>query len=162
MPETPQTLKSAITELAHAVERTVLYFDKLDPTNVPALLDAYRAIHEQAELLDNLNKIIAEVKRKTSYETIPKIFESMGIDSIKSKGRNYIVGVRLNASIPFDKREKGFEWLKANGLDSLIASTVNRKSLSSAVTQYIEANAVEPPEDCMTVFKQAYTSIRKA
>lgn len=85
----------------------------------------------------------------------------MGIDSIKSKGRNFIVGVRLNASIPLDKRESGFKWLRENGLDSLIAPAVNSKSLSSAITQYIEANAIEPPEDAMTVHKQKYTSVRK-
>lgn len=161
MSESP-TLKSAISELQKAVEKTALFFETLDPTNVPLLLDSYRAIHEQAELLDNLNKTVAEIKRKLSYETIPAQFEAMGIDSIKSKGRNYIVGVRLNASIPLEKRDAGYQWLRDNGLDSLITPTVNSKSLSSAVTQYIEANAIEPPENAMTVHKQTYTAIRKA
>lgn len=162
MTDKPSTLHSAINDLQKAVERTVAYFEQLDVTNVPVLLEAFRTIHENAELLDALNTIISGIKRKTSYETIPSVFESMGIDSIKSKGRNFIVGTRLNASIPLDKRELGFKWLRENGYESLIAPTVNPKSLSSAVAQYIESTAKEPPEEAMTVYKQTYTQIRKA
>lgn len=162
MTEKSATLHSAINDLQKAVERTVVYFDTLDVTNVPMLLEAFKAIHENAELLDTLNTIIAGIKRKVSYETIPSVFESMGIDSIKSKGRNFIVGTRLNASIPLDKRELGFKWLRENGYESLIAPTVNPKSLSSAVAQYIETTATEPPDEAMTVHKQRYTQIRKA
>lgn len=161
MPDTPN-LKEAINQLQKAVEKTAVFFESLDPTNVPLLLDSYRAIHEQADLLDNLNKITQEIKRRLSYETIPAQFESMGIDSIKSKGRLYSIGVRLNASIPLDKRDAGYQWLRDNGLDSLITPTVNSKSLSSAVTKYIEANGLEPSEECMTVHKQTYTAIRKS
>src|SRR5882757_7622422 len=114
MSEQPEKLRDAINGLQKAVERTVSYFEALDTSNVPLLLEAYRAIHENAELLDTLNKIINGIKQKTSYETIPKVFESMGYDSVKSKGRNFIVGVRLNASIPLDKRESGFKWLREN------------------------------------------------
>jgi len=161
MSEKQPTLGETIKILSQAVERTVLYFDKIDSTNLPELLDAFRLLRENEEQLSTLHDALKQIKDKLSHETIPDIFESMGIDSIKAKGRNFILGTSFYASIPIDKREAGFQWLKDNRLGELITPTVNAKSLSSAVKAYIEASGQQPPEEAMSTHIKRNISVRK-
>jgi len=158
---TEPTLPDALKLLAKASKSILAEAEKLDKSNIPELLAFYKRVYDGENILDDLHKIISGVKDKLSYETIPDTFESMGVDSIKGKGGNFIVGTRFNASIPFPKREAGYAWLRENGFSALITPTVNSKSLSSAIKEHIETTAVEPPEDCITIHRQRYTTIRK-
>lgn len=154
-------IKDALKALGNALKEVLGQRDTLDKSNIPELLDFYKLVYDSENTLDEYHKILSGIKDRFSYETIPDTFESMGIDSIKGKGGNFIVGTRFNASIPFDKREAGFKWLRENGLAALIAPTVNAKSLSSAIKEHIETTAIEPPEECMSIHRQRYTTIRK-
>ena len=154
-------LKDALQALGKFLKGVVGAQNSLDKSNIPELLEFYKLIYDSEHILDDLHKVLSSMKDKLSYETIPDTFESMGIDSIKAKGGNFIVGTRFNASIPLDKREAGYKWLRDNGLGALITPTVNAKSLSSAIKEHIETTAIEPPDDCMSIHRQKYTTIRK-
>lgn len=155
------TLKQGLAALQVAIRGMVAERDALDKSNINEILEFYKKIYDSEAILDDLHKILSGVKENYSYEVIPDLFESMEIDSIKRKSGNFIVGSRFNASIPFDKREAGYKWLRDNNLGALITPTVNAKSLSSAIKEHIETTAIEPPEDCIKIHRQKYTSIRK-
>ena len=158
---TEPTLKDALQALNKSIQRIAAAHNNLDKSNIPDLLDFYKQVYDSENILDGLHKTLSGVKDRLSYETIPDTFESMGIDAVKAKNGNFIVGTRFNASIPFDKREAGYQWLRNNGLGALITPTVNAKSLSSAIKEHIETTAIEPPDDCMSIHRQRYTTIRK-
>lgn len=155
-------LKQALVALQASIKEVLDARDKLDKSNIPDLLEFYRNIYECEDTLGELHKILKEVKDNFSKSVIPDTFESMGLDSIKSKGKTFFIGTRFNCSIPHDKREAGFPWLRENNLGALITDTVNARSLSSAIKELIETTGVEPPEDCITIHREKYTTMRKA
>lgn len=157
------TLSAALKQLESAVLDTVEFFQKIDYSDLPTLLKAFKQIHEAEGALKDQYEIIRSIYEKLSYEKVPDVLEANGFDSVKANGRNYIVSVRINASIPAEQRESGFKWLRdVAKTPELIVPAVNPKSLSSFVKSYFEANAEWPPEDAIKVHKQKYTSTRKA
>ena len=152
----------AIEGVGEAIDTAMQYFATIEPDDVPKLLRAFKALKEHKEELENWVEVLSKFFNQLSYEVIPSAFERVGVDSIKLAGRNFVVGVRFNASIPQEKRTEGFKWLEEHGLGSLIQPTVNAKSLSSALSSYIEEHAEEPPQEGFSIHKQKYTSVRKA
>ena len=159
--ETPK-LKDAVKSLTDAIDGAMKHFATIAEDDVPALLKSFKALKEHKEELDELQTALSSFYNRLSYEIIPSTFERLEYDSVKVSGRNFVVGSRLNASIPQDKRQEGFKWLEEHGLGSLIQPNVNPKSLSSAILSYFEEHAEEPPKEAITIHRQKYTSVRKA
>ena len=89
-------------------------------------------------------------------------FKNNNVDSLTTAGKKFSLNVKMRASIPLDKQEKGFAWLIANGYAPLIKEAVNSQSLSSAINGYFEAEAKLPPDDAIRIYNQESISIRKA
>lgn len=155
-----KSLRETIKDLSAAVSKTSDYFSQLDPTDLPNLLKSFKLLRDNRDSLKTCYELIEMLYKKCSEETIPNSFESMGFDSVKAHGKNFIVNTQLMANIPSEMREKGFEWLKENGLDGLIQNAVNAKSLSSAIKLYFENTAKLPPEDAIKTYQKRYTSIK--
>lgn len=156
-------LSDALKLLDKAVVDTALFFEKLDYSNLPAVLKAFRVIKELNDKLKENAEIINSIYEKMSYEKVPEVLEANGLESAKSDGRNFIKSVRINASIPAEFKEAAHTWIRdVAKVPELIQPNVNPKSLSSFVKQYFEANAQWPPEEIITVHKKPYISIRKA
>ena len=155
------SLKDTLIQLEKLVVSGALEFDSIGKNDIPTLLKFYKTLSEEFAALEKITEIVGNLKQKLSYETIPDAFENVGYDSVKLLGRNFIVGVRLNATIPLEMRDSGYKWLREVKLDNLILPTVNPKALSSAVKSYIEETGFEPPNDAVKIHKQKYTSIRK-
>lgn len=158
---TQVTIKHAILTLSDAVPSVLKRFEEVKD-NIAELLKFYRQLRDANSQIDQLCKILNELEQNLSYKIIPDIMETMQMDSLKSGGYTYSVNVRNNASIPLDKREKGLQWLKNNGLSAIISETVNAKTLSSAVTQHIVEKGLIPPEDAISLHQQKYISVRKS
>lgn len=154
-------LGDAIKVLTEAASNVAIHFDKLDPADLPLLLRSFKELDDAKDQLEMLMKIIGAIHRKCSEETIPEQFESMEMDSVKIAGRNFIVSGKIRASIPADKTEKGFAWLKENGYDALIKEGVNAQSLSSAMSDLFKEKAIMPPSDAISMYVHKYTSMRK-
>lgn len=155
-------VQTALKDLDKALTTFIGSIDKLKQDDVTGLLKIFKQLGEYVDELDATNDMASKVYKQLSYEVIPELFERLEMDSIKALGKNFVVGVRMNASIPADKREEGFRWLETHGLGSLIQPGVNPKTLSSAISNYFEENAEMPPADAMSIHKQRYTSVRKA
>ncbi len=161
MTETPKA-KDVLKQLQHVVAGMVVIIQGLDKNDVPKLLSAYKELHEIKAVVDEAQILITEQHHKLSYEVIPDAFETLGFDSVKRHGKNFVVSVRINASIPAHMREAGYKWLRDEAkVPELIVPAVNPKSLSAFVKEYFETNAMWPPEDAIKVHKQRYTAIRK-
>lgn len=161
------SLRDALTILEKAVKKTTVFFDQLEEKvkkeeiNINELLTAYDQIYQHNKTLENLSKIISAIKEHVNHELLPNMLEKMELDSVRHKGKLFSLGVRMNCSIPLDMREKGYHWLRENGLNALIQETVNARTLSSAVKSHIEEYAIKPPENCIKIHQQKFISLRK-
>lgn len=155
------TLKDALINLNNAIKEVNILYTNMDMNNIPMVLSFYDELSAYTDITERLYKEVNSLCQKLSYEEIPDMLDRHEVDSIKIRSKNFITSARINASIPFDKRQEGHRWLENNGLGALIIPTVNAKSLSSAIKDYIQTNAKMPPKDAMTVHLQRYTSVRK-
>jgi hypothetical protein len=155
------TLRDAIKVLDDALLGVVLYFEKLDPSNIPELVVAYRQLQENEKKLEESFDVLKGLRIKTSYKTIPESFESAGFDTVTVKGYTYNVAVRTDASIIKENTDNAHGWLKDNGYSAIIIPNVNSKTLSSAMKGYIEEKGLNPPDDKIKIHRQPYTSVRK-
>lgn len=151
----------AVKKLYKAIEDALIDVATLDDNDLDNHLKIYRVIYEADSELERASKMLKGLKSKLSYEVIPKIMENREIDSIRYAGRNYIRSVRLDVSIPEEMREKGYAWLKANGLGAIIKESAHAKTLSSVVGDFIQETGIMPEEDTMKLHKQPYIQIRK-
>ena len=82
----------------------------------------------EAELLVKEQEL-KEIKRKVelvSAEVIPTMMQEMNISTLKlADGTSVEVKPVYGASIPADKREEAYKWLRENGLGDLIKNTVS-------------------------------------
>ena len=76
---------------------------------------------EDAEL--NLKALKAE-KHKLSVENIPALMDEMGVDRLDVDGVSVSRKMIVHASIPQDRKEEAFAWLRENGLDDIIKNDV--------------------------------------
>lgn len=155
-------LSEVIKQLDASVTNAILYFDKLDKNDLPTLLKSFKKFKDDVEALEETFKIVKTQLTNLSYVVIPETMENHTFDSIKAGGYNFILSVRTSANIPVDRREIGHKWLTDNGLGSIILPTVNSKTLSSAIKEYIETEGKIPPADAITIHNQKYIQVRKA
>lgn len=157
-----KSLKSCMDDLQAAVENTIKVFSKLDEKDIPALFKAFKLLHENSGMLDDIKKVVDALYDRYCYEILPRVLEEAELDSIKMHGRNFILTGRMHCSIPIECREQAFEWLNDHGMDYLIRPQVNSKQLTTAISSYFEENAKLPPEDIIKAHKQKLVVVRKA
>lgn len=157
------TLSEAIKVLDESVTEMLYFFQELDVTDLPLLLKSFALLKDNKDKLSLLEKLVSEQYQKLSYQVIPNVFETFGLDSAKSGGRNFILSTRVNATIPEDKREFGYRWIADTAkVPELIRETINSQQLSAFARGYFETNAMWPPEEAMSVHQQQYIQVRKA
>jgi len=155
-------LSEVINDLSECITDVLAHFDKLDRSDLKALLKSFAHLKENNDRLKPLVEMIGKLYQELSYEVIPNAMEAHGFDSVKLDGRNFIVSTRINASIPEDQREFGHKWLtEVANTPELIVPRVNPQQLSSFVKTYFETHAAWPPEEAIKVHKQNYIQVRK-
>lgn len=161
MPTAPPTLKEAIDDLTKALVNANSILNGLDKGNLPELLKGFKTLTEEKNRLDDLVKIVNDIHSNFSHKVLPEAFRTLGVDSIKTAGRNFILNTKMRANITKEQQEAGFAWLRANGYEDLIRPSVNANSLSSVVNGFFEEHAKLPPEEAISIFTQEYISMRK-
>ena len=71
----------------------------------------------------NLKALKAE-KHRLSVENIPGLMDEMGVDRLDVDGVSVSRKMIVHASIPQDRKEEAFAWLRENGLDDIIKNDV--------------------------------------
>lgn len=99
---------------------------------------------QEAVLKDMQNKY-----RKLIEETLPEALTSMGMKKfVMEDGSSIDVKPFYSASIPSDKKEEAFKWLRENGFDDIIKNTVavrfGRKEdeLAAAVVSQLQSQGL--------------------
>jgi len=75
--------------------------------------------HAEAEL-----KKLKQERSRVSMENIPALMDEMGVDRIDVDGVSVQLGNFVSASIPPDRKQEAYDWLRDNGLDDIIKNEV--------------------------------------
>lgn len=125
------------------------------------LVTALFLLKQHYDDLDKAVKRFYHVKDALDKFLVPERLAEAGLDQIRVPeiARSFSILDKMSASM-VDK-EKGFEWLRANGLGDLISETVNAGTLASAMRNMILDQGIDPPPEIIKVTSYKATSVNK-
>jgi len=88
------------------------------------LVRSLRNIEKQIEDAETHMKSLKSEKHKLSIENIPALMDEMGMERIDVDGLTVERKMMVHASIPQDRKEEAFAWLRDKGLDDIIKNDV--------------------------------------
>jgi len=88
------------------------------------LVRALRNVEKQIEDAETHLKTLKQEKHKLSVENIPALMDEMGMERIDVDGLTVERKMMVHASIPQDRKEEAFAWLRSNGLDDIIKNDI--------------------------------------
>ena len=89
-----------------------------------ALVRNLRDVESKIEEAENRLKQLKSEKHRMSVETIPGLMDEMGVERLDVDGLTVERKMMVHASIPKDRKEDAFAWLRENGLDDIIKNDV--------------------------------------
>ena len=69
-------------------------------------------------------KALKAEKRRLEFESIPEVMDEMGVERLDVDGATVSLKSFVSASIPVEKREQAYNWLREHGLDDIIKNDV--------------------------------------
>jgi hypothetical protein len=88
------------------------------------LVRALRGVEQQIEDAENHLKLLKQDKHRMSVETIPQLMDEMGVERLDVDGVTVERKMIVSASIPADRKDEAFAWLRENGCDDIIKNDV--------------------------------------
>lgn len=88
------------------------------------LVRKMRSVEDEIADAENHMKALKAEKHKLSTEMIPNLMDQMGVDRIDVDGLTVNRRMIVSASIPRDRKEEAFDWLRENNLDDIIKNDV--------------------------------------
>ena len=92
--------------------------------NLSGLVRQLRVVEQEVEEAETLLKNLKSEKQKLSTQMIPDLMDEMGVERVDVDGLTVTKKQIVAASIPVDKRELAFDWLRERGLDDIIKNDV--------------------------------------
>ena len=83
-----------------------------------------RNVENQIEDAENHVKALKQEKHRLSVENIPALMDEMGVERLDVDGLTVERKMIISASIPKDRKDEAFSWLRENGLDDIIKNDV--------------------------------------
>ncbi len=111
--------------------------------------------------LDDAVKLIYHQVERINKGLLPKRLRDSDTDLIRVPSVARSFSIRTNYSASFLDKEKGFEWLRETGNESLISETVNAGTLASFCRNMLLEEGVEPPADIVKLSSYDAISITK-
>jgi hypothetical protein len=108
-------------------------FDEADALNkvehgaarqLSTLVRQLRGVEAKIEDVEKTLKVLKQEKQRLSVELIPQLMVEMGIERIDVDGVTVTRKMLVSASIPEERRDEAFSWLRENGLDDIIKNDV--------------------------------------
>lgn len=155
-------IENCILELHKQLGAYIGEVDNIDPTNLHGLLTAFRRMRDIKKDIDMALAIVKTAYSRLDTERVPQVMQTIGLDKASAGGYNFSLGIDFFASIPAEKVDTGFKWLKENGMEDLIKEGVNAKSLSSRIKSHISLTGISPPEDAISMHTKSTVGIRKS
>lgn len=101
--------------------------DGVDANATKSLSDLVRNLQEKTEQIaaseEYLKGLKAE-KQRMATEQIPMLMDQMGIERLDVDGATVQLKPFVSASIPADRRQEAYAWLREHGLDDIIKNDV--------------------------------------
>lgn len=92
--------------------------------NLSALVRDLRNVESRIEDVEEELKNLKQQKHKLSTELIPMLMAEMGVDRLDVDGLTVTTKLQVHASIPAERKDEAFAWLRSNGLDDIIKNDV--------------------------------------
>lgn len=89
-----------------------------------SLVRELRSVETQIEDAENHLKFLKSQKHKLSVENIPALMDEMGVERLDVDGLTVERKMMVHASIPQDRKDEAFAWLRDNNLDDIIKNDV--------------------------------------
>lgn len=108
-------------------------FDEADALNkvehgamrqLSTLVRQLRGVEGNISDMENTLKVLKQEKQRLSVELIPQLMVEMGIERLDVDGVTITRKMIVSASIPEERREEAFSWLRTEGLDDIIKNDV--------------------------------------
>lgn len=88
------------------------------------LVRKLRLIEKDIEDAEVHLKTLKSEKHRLSVENIPQLMDEMGVERLDVDGVTVERKMIVSASIPVDRKEEAFAWLRENGCDDIIKNDV--------------------------------------
>jgi len=88
------------------------------------LVRTLRGVEDQIAEAETHIKALKQEKHKLSVENIPALMDEMGVERLDVDGLTVERRMVVSASIPVDRREEAYSWLRENRLDDIIKNDV--------------------------------------
>ena len=88
------------------------------------LVRSLRNVEQQIEDAESHIKSLKQEKHRLSVENIPALMDEMGVERLDVDGLTVERKMIVSASIPKDRKDEAFSWLRENGLDDIIKNDV--------------------------------------
>ena len=88
------------------------------------LVRVLRNVEQQIDDAEKHLKTLKQEKHKLSVENIPALMDEMGVERLDVDGLTVERKVMVHASIPQDRKDEAFAWLRENNLDDIIKNDV--------------------------------------
>lgn len=88
------------------------------------LVRKLRSVEQHIEDAENHLKSLKQEKHKLSTESIPQLMDEMGLERIDVDGATVSRKLIVHASIPANRKDEAFDWLREQGLDDIIKNDV--------------------------------------
>ena len=79
-----------------------------------------RRIEQEIEDTEQHLKHLKQEKHKLSIENIPALMDEMGVERVDVDGVTVTRKLMVHASIPAERKEEAYDWLRDNNLDDAI------------------------------------------
>ena len=84
----------------------------------------YNEKQQQIEETENYLKGLKEEKQRIAFEQIPMLMDEMGIERIDVDGAIVKLKSFVSASIPADRKQEAFNWLREHGHEGIIKNEI--------------------------------------
>ena len=89
-----------------------------------SLVRELRNVEKEIEDAEAHLKYLKQQKHKLSVENIPALMDEMGVERLDVDGLTVSRKMIVHASIPADRKDEAFAWLRDNNLDDIIKNDV--------------------------------------
>jgi len=89
-----------------------------------SLVRLLNSVQQQIDDAEQHLKALKQEKQRISFEQIPALMDEMGIERVDVDGATVELKPFVSASIPADRKQEAFNWLREHGLDDIIKNDI--------------------------------------
>jgi hypothetical protein len=129
------------------------------------ILNFFFIVGQMYDALSDMKKGYDAIYNTFSQKEVPEVLRGQGVKNITIEiegvgHRRFQMSNRWSCSIL--NKDRGYQWLRENGLGDLIKPTVNGTTLAATAKDLMETSGKEMPDDIFRTSINTYTSVVKA